>query len=284
MRCRSSSVTSCLEIRACRRSSSWWGRSGAEKGTIGRVLTGLIGAHNTAAPTLAGISTNFGLSPLIGKPLALIADARLSSKADSKIVVERLLSISGEDTLTIDRKYREPWTGRLPSRFVVLTNELPRLSDSSGALASRFVVFVLTQSFYGRENPKLTEVLLSEAPGIFNWALAGLDRLNKRGYFQVPTSGQDAVQQLEDLSSPISAFLRDRCVVDGQASIGVDALWTLWKTWCTDDNRPSGDESGLRPGSPSSGADAEAGASPGWTTAEIMSTSVSAVDHTLPRT
>ena len=57
------------------------------------------------------------------------------------MVVERLLSVSGEDSLTIDRKYREPWTGRLPTRFVVMTNELPRLSDSSGALASRFIVF-----------------------------------------------------------------------------------------------------------------------------------------------
>ena len=27
------------------------------------------------------------------------------------IAVERLLSISGEDTITVDRKYREPWTG-----------------------------------------------------------------------------------------------------------------------------------------------------------------------------
>ena len=27
------------------------------------------------------------------------------------IAVERLLSISGEDTLTIDLEYREPWTG-----------------------------------------------------------------------------------------------------------------------------------------------------------------------------
>ena len=34
-------------------------RSG--KGTIGRVLTGLLGRHNVAAPTLAGLATNFGL-------------------------------------------------------------------------------------------------------------------------------------------------------------------------------------------------------------------------------
>ena len=105
-------------------------RSG--KGTIGRVLTGLLGAHNTAAPTLAGLTTNFGLSPLVGKPLAVVSDARLGSRADSMIAVERLLSVSGEDSITVDRKYREPWTGRLPTRFLILTNELPRFTDSSG--------------------------------------------------------------------------------------------------------------------------------------------------------
>ena len=210
------------------------------KGTIGRILTGLLGAHHVAAPTLASLSTNFGLQPLVGKPLALVSDARLSSKADSKIVVERLLSVSGEDSLTIDRKYRDPWTGRLPARFVILTNELPRLTDSSGALASRFILFVLTKSFYGSENPALTDELLTEAPGIFNWALVGLDRLTARGFFQMPESGRDAVQQLEDLSSPVSAFIRDRCEVGGSEAVEPDTLWAAWKSWCESDNRPPG--------------------------------------------
>ena len=134
------------------------------KGTIARVLTGLLGTNHVACPTLASLSTNFGLAPLIGKPLAVISDARLSTRADSKVVVERLLSISGEDSLTIDRKFREPWTGRLPTRFCIFSNELPKLSDASGALASRFILFVLTKSFYGRENPRLTDELLTEAP------------------------------------------------------------------------------------------------------------------------
>jgi putative DNA primase/helicase len=141
-----------------------------------------------------------------------------------QVVVERLLSISGEDNLTVDRKYRECWTGRLSTRFVILTNELPRLSDSSGALASTFIPLVLTKSFYGSENPLLTDDLLTEAPAIFNWALEGLDRLNQRGYFLNPDSAKDAIQQLEDLSSPISAFIRDMCLV-GNHEVEVETLW-----------------------------------------------------------
>ncbi len=134
------------------------------------------------------------------------------------IAVERLLSISGEDTITVDRKYRDPWTGRLPTRFMILTNELPRFSDSSGALASRFVISILTTSFYGRENPALTAELLEEAPGIFNWALEGLDRLRERGYFVTPDVGARRRSAISKTSPrPVGAFVRDLCEV-GPAS------------------------------------------------------------------
>jgi putative DNA primase/helicase len=210
-------------------------RSG--KGTIARVLTGLLGVHNVAAPTLASLAQNFGLQPLIGKPLAVISDARLGARADTSIAVERLLSITGEDTITIDRKYRDPWTGRLPSRFMILTNELPRFADSSGALASRFVVAILTRSFYGKENPRLTAELLEEAPSIFSWSLAGLDRLRDRGYFVVPSSAQEAQRRLEDLASPVGAFVRDGCDVGPAFEVEKDELWTAWKAWCVDEGR-----------------------------------------------
>jgi putative DNA primase/helicase len=196
-------------------------------------------------PPCPGLATNFGLQPLIGRPLGLVSDARLGTKADSSIVVERLLSVSGEDSITIDRKYKEPWTGRLPTRFLVLTNELPRLLDSSGALSSRFVLLVLTKSFLSKENPRLTDELLEEAPGILNWALEGLDRLVARGHFDMPPSSREALVQLEDLSSPVSAFLRDHCEQGAEFSVPVDDLWAAWKAWCTDDNRHPGTKANL---------------------------------------
>jgi putative DNA primase/helicase len=138
-------------------------RSG--KGIIARVLTHLVGKGNTVAPTLAGLGTNFGLAPLIGKQVAIISDARLAGRADQHAIAERLLSISGEDTITVDRKYREAWTARLQIRFLILSNELPWLADASGALGGRFIVLVLIHSFYGREDLGLTDRLLTGAAG-----------------------------------------------------------------------------------------------------------------------
>jgi len=205
-------------------------RSG--KGTIGRILKALVGIANVAAPTLSGLSTNFGPAQLIGKQLAVIADARLSGRADQQVIAERLLSISGEDLQTIDRKHREAWTGTLPTKFLILTNELPRITDSSGALASRFIVLTLTQSFYGQEDHALTGNLLAELPGILNWAIEGWRRLNERGYFQQPQSSADAIDELEDLGSPISAFVKDRCIVEAGRQVAIDRLFEAWKAWC----------------------------------------------------
>jgi putative DNA primase/helicase len=201
------------------------------------VLTRLVGADNTVAPTLAGLGMNFGLAPLIGKHVAVISDARLGGHADQHAIAERLLSITGEDAITIDRKFMVAWTGRLQTRFIVLSNELPRFADASGALASRFVVLVLTNSFYGREDQRLTDKLLTELPGILTWAIGGWRRLTARGHFLQPRSALDAVQQLEDLGSPIGAFLRERCVIRAGVTVEINRLFEAWCEWCKTQGR-----------------------------------------------
>src|SRR5262249_20151660 len=156
----------------------------------------------------------------------------LGSKSDTAIVTERLLSISGNDLLTVDRKHMAPWSGYLPTRFVLLSNELPRFKDSSGALPSRFMIMVMSQSFYGRENTTLTDELCEELPSIFNWSLDGLARLCERGRFEQTEAGKDAVSELEDMASPISAFVRDCCEVDANKWAEVDMVYEAYQIWC----------------------------------------------------
>jgi putative DNA primase/helicase len=210
-------------------------RSG--KGTIARVLRRLVGLANVCAPTLAGLGTNFGLWPLLGKTLAVISDARLSGRTDAAIVTERLLSISGEDAQTIDRKNLSQVTCKLSVRFVILTNELPRLNDASGALVGRLIVLRQTRSWYGEEDAGLTERLLAELPGILLWAIEGWRRLRERGRFVQPESGLQLVESMEDLASPIGEFVRERCEVGAGHEAPVKDLFAAWKAWCEEKGR-----------------------------------------------
>jgi putative DNA primase/helicase len=210
-------------------------RSG--KGTIGRVQAGLLGRDSVAAPTLASLQTPFGLEPLIGRSLGIISDARLGGRTDQAAITERLLSISGEDGIDVHRKFKQAWTGRLLIRFMLLTNELPRLSDNSSALAKRFIMLVLERSFYGKEDPLLTARLLTELPGILNWSLVGYARLRERGYFVQPESGRDAIEQLEILASPVTAFVSDVCNIETGRTIAVELLYQSWRIWCETNGR-----------------------------------------------
>lgn len=215
-------------------------RSG--KGTIARLLVHLIGRGNVAGPTLASLSTNFGLAPLLGKPLAIIADARLGN-TPGHTVVERLLSITGEDMLTVDRKFREPWSGRLSTRLTILSNELPRFRDASAAIANRMLILQMHHSFLGREDRSLDRRLSEELPGILNWALEGLDRLTRTGRFTVPASSDDAARLMMDLASPVAAFVRECCVREPDAMVPRDHLYDAWRRWAEDNGHHAGAKS-----------------------------------------
>ena len=75
--------------------------------------------------------------------------------------MERLKSISGEDPQQINPKgkaYIE--VEKLRTRFVIMSNELQKLTDPTGALANRFIYLLTTQSFYGSEDVNLEAKLL----------------------------------------------------------------------------------------------------------------------------
>jgi putative DNA primase/helicase len=212
-------------------------RSG--KGTFGRILARLVGAANTCAPTLTTLATQFGLQHLIGKRLAIISDARASGR-DILAITEALLRITGEDYVSIPRKFKDDFTCRLTTRFLIMSNELPALADSSGALASRFIILRMTKSFLGKEDHGLEERLNAEIPQIVNWGLDGLDRLNKRGHFIQPASAVHLVEQLDSLGSPIKEFLSDHCDILPGAYIDRNVLFARWVRQCNEQNREPG--------------------------------------------
>ncbi|MCH7666118.1 MAG: NTP-binding protein [Acidobacteria bacterium] len=205
-------------------------RSG--KGVWSRVVRQLVGPRNYHALTLRSLADSFGAQALIGKSVVVATDARLSSRVDGIAVAERLLAISGEDSPAVQRKCLPDWEGTLSSRFTLLTNELPQITDASGALTSRFIVLRLTESHLDKEDLELEPRLVPELPGILNWGLDGLDRLLKRGHFVQPESARELVEQLTELGSPIGAFLEEQCEICEDFEVERSSLFDRWDEWC----------------------------------------------------
>jgi putative DNA primase/helicase len=214
----------------------------AGKGVVARVVTNVIGKANVSNPSLADLSSRFGLWGLIGKSLAIIPDARLSGKTDQGAVLERLLNISGEDGVLVDRKNLPPLEIRLKCRLMIVTNELPRLHDESNALADRLLIFRFTKSFKGQEDPDLTEKLLAESPGILNWAIEGWSKLHEPGgRFTVPASSLELLNDFCELTGHVKPFVWECCLLADNASVLRADLFAAWQEWCRQRNQKPGD-------------------------------------------
>jgi putative DNA primase/helicase len=135
-------------------------RSG--KGTWAHVMRKLVGDRS-----YVGLSFNTwtqgenSKEVLIGKRVGVFSDVRFKpgkfygATYDAGGIghkdAELFLNITGEDTITIGRKWIGAWHGQLRLKLVVISNEVPNLNDSSGVLPSRFVKIRFSVSFYGRE-------------------------------------------------------------------------------------------------------------------------------------
>lgn len=206
-------------------------RSG--KGTIARTLRALLGAANYCGPTLSGLATPFGLSPLLGRLVGVIADARLSGRTDQAVVVERLLSVTGEDGITVDRKHRDQVTVRLPTRLVLMSNEVPRLVDASGALASRMLFLSMSRSFYGAEDTTLGDRIEAELPALLLWAVEGWHLLRQERRFPETEQTVAGREAMTDLSSPVATFIADACVLGDPEVVWceIGSLYAHYRDW-----------------------------------------------------
>jgi putative DNA primase/helicase len=148
---------------------------------------------------------------------------------------ELVLKITGGDHVSIGRKYQPAWQGVLPTKMILISNEVPNFNDP--ILASRFIKIAFTQSFFGREDLFLKEKLAAELPGIANRCLRAYRRLRERGFFVQPESGLKLERQVAAKSNDFVAFVQDRCVIEAGGTVPCGALHTKFKAWCGEKGR-----------------------------------------------
>lgn len=216
-------------------------RSG--KGTIGRVLSAMIGADNFSGGSLKSVMVESVLDMMRHKRVLFIGDAQKGVPHNVRdAVVENLKMISGNDSLSFDRKYKGALTVTLPTRITIAANGLPRLFDDSGALASRIMPLPIDGSHLGSEDGALYDRLAGELEGIAAWALDGWRMLLAAGRFVEPAASEGDSRYMRDMYSPLSGFI-DECVriIPGSraTTLEVYAVYLKWAQAHGEDSRMS---------------------------------------------
>ena len=207
-------------------------RSG--KGTINLMLIQLLGMRSVASPRIKQIGDGgFGLSSLVGKKAAIVGDARLGRGRQTDALTELLLSTSGGDLQTVQRKFKDDFVGYLRIQWMLMSNEPILMHDLTGTIATRMVLMETRRSFLGREDNGLFERdLLPEAAGVLNRCLDAARRLSKRGHFLVPSSIKGRQAEILREASTVAAFASECLIEDPSAVTPKNEVFDAYERYC----------------------------------------------------
>lgn len=126
-------------------------------------LIAAIFTNSYAAVPLQEFSKEFGMQPLVGKRVNILSDLPLDSIDETG----QIKAITGEDSVTINRKYKEQITTKLECKIIGSGNRLPKVKDDSYAFWRRILIIKLYKAFEGESrDPKLKEKLLNDHEGL----------------------------------------------------------------------------------------------------------------------
>lgn len=209
-----------------------WGEGGSGKSTVQLVIQKLC--NSTATINLQTMSQN-ELAMLVGERLATFAEVDKGAVIP-EAAFKRALS---SDMVTAKLLYKDVFTFQPAFMLLGAMNHLPRIRDRSEAVYRRVHVIPFPHQV---QNPdvNLIDKLEEELPGIFMWAMRGLERLLARGHFDPPPAVQQAKAAWRYRQDIERQFL-DSDLVIKRADLRVQAsvLYATYKQWRSDNGHPT---------------------------------------------
>ena len=207
------------------------------KSTFVNILTDLMGdyAVNTAAHTLMAD----GMSR-IGDDLVRLSGARLITTAETehgqRFAEARIKSMTGGDTITARQLYGRYVSFKPVGKIWLTTNNRPIISGSDDGIWRRLHEVPFKRQFKSEEQDKdLTNKLLAEKSGIFNWLIEGCLKWQREG-LNPPASVTSAMSEYRNEMDSITAFIEDQCIDGSVSKIKIAELTYIYNQWCEEND------------------------------------------------
>lgn len=206
------------------------GKAGTGKGTFTRVLDAVLGTLTTGMPMETLATDRFATSGLVGKRMCTL------SEIDKGVDWRQFKRITGQDSIRIEQKNKDAYSLPLSVKFVLLTNNLPKLGqDATNDSITRRLLPIEFNVQPRRRDPTLTERLTRprELAGVLNWMLEGLAAL-RGDNFEFGSVSNSLMDEMREEGNRVIPFLRDACTQDPSSEISVDDLYARFRQWAED--------------------------------------------------
>lgn len=205
------------------------------KSTYLRLIETILSRENIASVNLTQLNPNvnrFAAASLINK-LANISSEPITGEFD---VTSLFKELTGEDIITVERKYKDPVIYRNYAKMIFAANELPRVKDDSFAFWRRWIAIEFPNRF--KPDPKFFERTFTqeEIEAVIILSLYAFRLVLKRGEFSETQTQQDVKSVWLSRSNPVYPVIR-RMLEDGVIELRQDAyivktdLYALYKAY-----------------------------------------------------
>lgn len=206
------------------------GGGGNGKSLVLAILTAIVGRANISYAQIERFQDKFARAELQGKLLNISSEM----SAQATVADSYLKQITGGDIIEAERKFQRSFEFRSYCRVVAATNILPRLLDHTEGFFRRAVIMRFNRQFSGSEiDPQREARLMSELPGILNWAVEGLRNLLNRGAYVIPASSLAELSSYRVSSDPVRQFAEEYLIeVPARDSwVGSGELYGHYQEW-----------------------------------------------------
>ena len=209
-----------------------FGEGANGKSVVLYVLEELVGKENCSSIPLEKFNDTHYIARLRDK----LVNISLETNAKTNVYDNMFKAVVTGDTISADEKYGQPFQFKPYCKLLFSTNNMPRVGDKTEGYYRRLLILPFNRQFSKEErDPKLKhKIAASELDGIFLWALNGLTRLRKRGYFEESTSMLTMKDAYRKENNNVIIFVEERCVLDLQDEISKDELYQAYRNWCLD--------------------------------------------------
>ena len=195
------------------------------------VIAGILGECNVCHIDLEKLTTDENQRSQCEGKLANISQE--NSQGVSYSMLKTM--VSGEPVM-VKILYKDPRLMYNYGKIIASYNTLPRTENTVGFFR-RWLLFPFNVTIKREEmDPRLKDKLLKEAPGILNWVLEGLVRLNVNRQFTVSRSCEDALEDYKISCNSALRFLAERCVEAEDGRISLSELFAEYNKFCCEDN------------------------------------------------
>jgi putative DNA primase/helicase len=212
-----------------------YGEGANGKSVIFDVINALFGAENIS---------NYGLSELTTGSEQVHNRARLankllnfSSELSGRYTSDTFKKMVSGEPITGRLLYGQPFTLTKYGKLAFNANELPVVTEHKHAFFRRLLIVPFDVIIPDEKQDKdlAQKIIAAELPGIFNWVLAGLERLLERRRFTESKASSVAVDRYRRDSDSVAMFLQDEgWEGDENSKTSLTELYRAYQSYCKD--------------------------------------------------